>query len=230
MEDSKVCTKCEIVKSLIEFCKDKCQKSGYCLWCRPCKNIQAKQIRQKYSSMENKEIKERKVCSHCKQERTVLEYAKNRRCKDGFANECNECKYKRGNAYCKARKLYDPKFKLLTNMRSRLSKVLKGKLKSQSTLQLIGVNFEIFTKWIEFQFEEGMIMKNYGSAWCHDHVLPISSFNLLDEEELLKAMNWKNIRPCTPLKNNQKSNKIDRWLYVMQEVKAVYFIKHLDEL
>ena len=75
-----------------------------------------------------------------------------------------------------------------------------------------------------------MTMENYGSVWHHDHVLPISSFNLLDEEELFKAMNWKNIRPLPPLKNIQKSNKIDRWLYVMQEVKADYFIKHLEEI
>ena len=64
----------------------------------------------------------------------------------------------------------------------------------------------------------------------YDHVLPISSFNLLDEEELYKAMNWINIRPLSPLKNIKKSNKIDPWLYVMQEVKADYFIKHLEEL
>ena len=125
----------------------------------------------------------------------------------------------------KLERLYDPEFKLLGNLRSRLSDVLKGKSKSQTTRQLIGVDFEIFTKWIEFQFEEGMTMKNYGSVWHHDHVLPISSFNLLDEEELYKAMNWMNIRPLSPLKNIQKSNKIDPWLYVMQEVKADYFIK-----
>ena len=47
----------------------------------------------------------------------------------------------------------------------------------------------------------------------YDHVLPISSFNLLDEEELYKAMNWMNIRPMLPLKNIKKSNKIDPWLY-----------------
>jgi hypothetical protein len=115
-------------------------------------------------------------------------------------------------------------------MRGRLGEVLKGMSKSQTTHQLIGVDFEIFTKWIEFQLEEGMTMENCGSVWHHDHVLPLSSFNLLDEEELINAMNWKNIRPLLALKNIQKSNKIDRWLYVMQEVKAYYFLKHLDEI
>ena len=170
------------------------------------------------------------MCSCCKKEKNILEYAKNRCHKDGFAPGCKDCAYKYHNAYSRARKLCDPEFKLLENLTSRLSKVLRGTLKSRATRQLIGVDFEIFIKWIEYQFEEGMAMDNYGSAWHLDHVLPISSFNLLEEEELLKAMNWKNIRPLLALKNIKKSNKIAPWLYVMQEVKAVYFIKHLDEL
>jgi hypothetical protein len=88
----------------------------------------------------------------------------------------------------------------------------------------------MFTKWIDFQLEEGMTKENYGSVWQLDHVIPLSSFNLLDEDELQKAMNWKNIRPLSPAKNMEKSNKIDRWLYIMQEVKAAYFIKHLNEM
>ena len=175
-------------------------------------------------------MKDKKVCGRCKEEKKVLEYLKNRYRKDGFDNECKDCAYKRNNVYSKARKLYDPKFKLLTNLRSRLGQVLRGNSKSQTTKQLIGIDFETFTKWIEFQFEEGMLLENYGSIFHLDHVLPISSFNLLDEEELQKAMNWKNIRPLSPLKNIKKSNKIDRWLYVMQEVKAHYFLKHLEEL
>ena len=96
--------------------------------------------------------------------------------------------------------------------------------------RLIGIDIETFTKWIEFQLEEDMTMKNYGTIWHIDHVLPLASFNLLDEDELYKAMIWINLRPLTPFKNMEKSNKIDRWLYVLQEVKAAYFLKHLDEL
>jgi hypothetical protein len=216
-------------KSLTEFPKDKHKKSGYHSHCKMCNNIKAKKLSQKYSQIENKEIKEKKVCRCCKKEKTGLEYTNNRSRKDGLASECKNCSYKYRNEYFKARKLYDPKFKLLKNMRSRLSVVLRGMSKSQTTRELIGVNFETFSKWIEFQFEEGMNMNNYGSAWHHDHVLPISSFNLLDEEELHKAMNWMNIRPMQPLKNIKKSNKITPWLYVMQQVKAHYFLKNLAE-
>jgi len=230
MEITKVCNKCETEKSLNEFHKDKRSKSGYYPNCRTCKNIKSKALAQKYSKLETREIKDKKVCCRCNEEKNATEYPKNRCCKDGLDSQCKDCKYKRNNAYTKARRLYDPEFRLVTNLRIRLGQALKGKSKSQTTRQLIGIDFETFTKWIEFQFEEGMTMKNHGSVWHHDHVLPISSFNLLDEEELSKAMNWMNIRPLLALKNMQKHNKVDQWLYVLQEVKAMYFMKHLEEI
>jgi transposase-like protein len=228
MDVLKVCTNCKIQKSLIDFGKDKRSKSGHRYNCKACNNNKTKEFRLKYSQLKTRETKEKKVCGCCKVEKNILEYPKNRYAKDGVYSECKECHRKYINDYSKARRRYDPEFKLLGNMRVRLYDALRGKSKSQTTRQLIGVNFKIFVKWIEYQLEEGMIMEGYGSAWHLDHVLPISSFNLLDEEELHKAMNWVNIRPLTPLKNIQKSNKIDRFLYVMQQVKAHYFIKHLE--
>src|ERR1043165_6157776 len=170
-----------------------------------------------------------KVCFKCKVEKSLNEFHKDKRSKSGYCSYCKLCKYKYNNAYTKARRLYDSEFKLVTNLRARLGQVLKGKSKSK-TRQLIGIDFETFTKWIDFQLEEGMTKENYGTIWHIDHVLPLASFNLLDEDELQKAMIWINLRPLTPFKNMEKSNKIDRWLYVLQEVKAAYFLKHLDEL
>src|SRR5688572_645664 len=184
MEGSQTCVKCRIEKTLTEFHKNKRNKSGHHFSCKMCRNIKAKEQRQKYSRMETREIKENKVCSCCEEEKNVLEYSKNRCQKDGFANECKYCANKHCYAYIKARRRNDPEFKILGNLRSRLGQVLKRKAKSQTTQQLIGINFEIFIKWIKFQFEEGMSMENYSSVWEHDHVLPISSFNLLEEEEL----------------------------------------------
>jgi hypothetical protein len=97
--------------------------------------------------------------------------------------------------------------------------------RDMSYSNIFGIDFEVFIKWIEFQFDEGMTMQNYGSVWRLDHVLPISSFNLLDGEELVKAMDWKNIRPLLLVTSMQKADKIDPWLYLMQEVKADYFCR-----
>src|SRR5688572_3820429 len=230
MEESKVCTQCKIEKSLNEFHKNKRYKSGFHASCKLCKNTKVKELAVKYSRLDVRETKDRKVCGRCKIEKNISEYVKSRARKDGVDNVCKDCKNKYKKEYCKARRQYDPEFKLLGNLRSRLGQVLKGESKSQTTRQLIGIDFEMFIKWIEYQLEEGMTLQNYGSVWHLDHVIPISSFNLLEEEELFKAMNWKNIRPLPPVKNNQKSNKINPWLYLMQEVKAHYFLKHFEEL
>src|SRR5688572_19567866 len=139
MDASKECTKCKIEKRLTEFCKNKRNKSGYSAICKICNNIKVKKLGYKYSRQENRETKDKKVCSFCGKEKPIIEYVKNRAHKDGFDNLCKKCKYNYNNAYSKARKLYDPEFKLLENLRVRLSKALKGKSKSQATRQLIGI-------------------------------------------------------------------------------------------
>src|SRR5688572_3926923 len=99
MEVNKVCTNCKMEKSLTEFHKNKRSKSGHQSCCKICKNIKAKEFRQKYSQIENREEKDKKVCSCCKKQKNVSEYVKNRCCKDGFDGECKECKNKYKKAY-----------------------------------------------------------------------------------------------------------------------------------
>src|ERR1043165_1247833 len=101
-----------------------------------------------------------KTCVECKVEKSWNEFHKDSSRKSGFRPNCKTCQNIRVNKYClaykNARRRYDPEFKLLTNLRSRLRAALKGKPKSRSLLQLIGIDFETFTKWIDFQLEEGM--------------------------------------------------------------------------
>ena len=70
-----------------------------------------------------------------------------------------------------------------------------------------------------------MTIENYGKIWCLDHCLPIASFNLLDEKDMKKCFNWVNLRPMYVKDNIIKSDKIDMRLYLLQEVKAKYFMK-----
>ena len=70
-----------------------------------------------------------------------------------------------------------------------------------------------------------MTLENYGSVWQIDHCLPITSFNLLDENDRKKCFNWINLRPMYFNDNNSKNDKSDNRLYLMQEVKAKSFMK-----
>ena len=67
-----------------------------------------------------------------------------------------------------------------------------------------------------------MTLENYGTIWCLDHCYPLSK---IKENELNKYTNWINNRPMYIKDNISKGSKIDNRLYLMQEIKAKYFMK-----
>ena len=70
-----------------------------------------------------------------------------------------------------------------------------------------------------------MTLENYGKIWCLDHSYPISKINLSNRSDMYKFRNWINLRPMYIRDNIVKGDKIDHRLYLMQEVKANYFMK-----
>ena len=70
-----------------------------------------------------------------------------------------------------------------------------------------------------------MTLVNYGSVWQIDHCLPMVSFNIMDEFDMKKCFNWVNLRPRYSNENNSKKAKIDHRLYLLQQIKAKYFMK-----
>ena len=109
--------------------------------------------------------------------------------------------------YCKKRRHLDPKFRLVKNLRSRLSNILRNKLKSGSAIQDLGCSVEELKKYLEARFESGMTWDNYGK-WHIDHIVPLSSFDLSNREALLKACHYTNLQPLWAIDNIRKSNKI----------------------
>ena len=72
------------------------------------------------------------------------------------------------------------------------------------------------------QIYDKMTFENYGSAWQIDHCFSVASFNLLDENDMKKNVNWINLRPMYSNENNLKKNKIDYHLFLLQEEQAKY--------
>jgi hypothetical protein len=76
---------------------------------------------------------------------------------------------------------------LKKRLRNRLHKVLKGKNKSKSTMELLGVPHLDFLKtYLECKFKEGMTWENR-HLWHIDHIIPCSSFDLTKPEEQAKC-------------------------------------------
>ena len=67
-----------------------------------------------------------------------------------------------------------------------------------------------------------MSLEKCGKIWCLDHCYPLSK---IKENELKKYTNWINIRPMYIKDNISKGYKIDHRLYLLQQIKAKYFLK-----
>jgi len=110
--------------------------------------------------------------------------------------------------YRKERLKKDIAFKILSNLRSRLYKAIKGNLKSKKTLYLLGCSSEVLKYYIESQFQTGMTWYNYASYWEIDHIIPCSKFDFSDAEQQNKCFHYSNLQPLTIEENRKKGNRI----------------------
>ena len=116
--------------------------------CIQCRNIQQKE----YESENREKIKKYKK-----------QYFQHNR------NKINESR----KTYFKNRKKH-VNFRLICNTRRRIHHALNGKWKSPSTREFLGIDIDLYRKWIEWQFKPEM-------NWSHtevDHIKPICMFDV----------------------------------------------------
>lgn len=181
----------------------------------------------------------RKKCNTCFEIKNFEDFHKESKTYDGRQGKCIECTKEYNSSYNpylkeynvkKAREYYnhkrktDPQFKLSLNLRNRLNTLVKSYLKNgktvsnHSALNLIGIPIEDFVSYIESQFVKGyMNWENHGEVWELDHIKPISSYDLTQDDQLKECFNFKNYQPLFKLTtvidgveyigNRNKSNK-----------------------
>lgn len=90
----------------------------------------------------------------------------------------------------------DPAFKVLRNLRRRLSHVLFGYSKAAPTMDMLGCSRADLVLHLESQFLEGMTWSNYGiGGWHIDHIVPCCLFDLSCNEEQRRCFHFTNLRP-----------------------------------
>ena len=239
----KKCSKFGIISLKSNFHKNKNMKDGLQPSCVPC----VKQIQKQYYNenpdkrrkyyLENRDRLLNKQKFYIKDNRDqIKEYQK----KYYLDNRDQLIEYKKQyfqqnkikinksyKQYVKSRRESDLKFKLACNFRSRTNKAFKSQnvRKTNKTFNLLGCSHSFFKNWIIHQSYGNMTIENYGSVRQIDHCLPIVSFNLLDENDMKKCFNWVNLRPMYSTENNSKIAKIDHRLYLLQQIKAKFFLK-----
>ena len=119
----------------------------------------------------------------------------------------------------------DINYRLICKTRSRNYKTLKGMTKQSSSINILGIDIDLYRKWLEFQFTPEMNWENIEI----DHVKPICMFDVTKDEELKEAFNRRNTQPLLKQDHVQKRIKFNFLDYHFQFIKAYQFIKLNEE-
>ncbi len=216
MEQTKICYICKLDKLLEYFGKLKRSRDGLRYDCKDCrkeyrnKNIVHIQEKNKiyYENnkdsllIKNKEYRNQNIEKIYEQKK---EYRNREENKEHIKQKCKDYLPIRKLKIKEKRKL-DLNFKMSEILRSKIHKLLHNR--KTSYIKYIGCDMEWLKKWIEYRFDNNMNWDNFGSYWQIDHILPISKFNFMNENEITVCFNWTNLQPLTSIENRQKSDKL----------------------
>lgn len=82
------------------------------------------------------------------------------------------------------------------------------KTKVDTLSKMIGCTWAFFTSWIESKFTKKMKWDNYGHYWHIDHIEPLAAFDVYNNEHMLRAWHYTNLRPLSAKENRIKRAKI----------------------
>lgn len=214
----KICTECNKNKLVKYYYRDYSitTKESYRSKCKQCCQ---KQQQKRKSNEKDKTIKN-KICKDCVLKLPISQYYKNARYKDGYFARCKKCHdtkektgyiIKRTKEYMKEynKKRYsDPRYIIRSSIRKSIIYYSNKSKNNEKSSKYIGCTVSFFKTWIEYQFKKKMTWENHGSYWHFDHVKPCASFDLSNDDEILKCYNWTNYQPLKAIKNLKKSDII----------------------
>lgn len=116
------------------------------------------------------------------------------------------------NARQRIQRATNPQFKIATNLRRRINKLLEKQIKPGSPVKNLGCTLEFLLIYLEKQFHpnpitnEQMTWKNHSFyGWHIDHIKQLSSFDLTDPDQFLQACHYTNLQPLWAKKNLSKN-------------------------
>lgn len=201
-EIEKVCNNCNIAKLQSLFVKNR-------NLCIDCNNLKR---RTKYQMDDEHRIKMIQKSTEFKQKKIIERHNQkieelgidNKRC--SFCNDIkHNTKFRYNRLKCKDCERDEPLEKIKRLIRSRIISALNNK--NKHTIEYLGCNIPDYLKWL-LNNDSGYTLENRGSVWHIDHVIPLSQFNLENEEQQLIAFNWRNTMPLSCGENLKKNNKI----------------------
>jgi hypothetical protein len=124
-----------------------------------------------------------------------------------YKEENKEKLIKYGIDYCRKRRHRDIGYRILHNVRCKMSLLIKKN--GRRTVDIIGCSIDELKHHLESKFTEGMSWDNYGlTGWHIDHIIPCASFDLSNPEEQKKCFHYTNLQPLWAKDNQRKGDKI----------------------
>jgi hypothetical protein len=104
------------------------------------------------------------------------------------------------------RRINDPSFRLIRNLRSRLWCAVKHvePRPALPTWKYLGCDLKTFMKHLENSWKPGMNWDNYGTEWEVDHVRPCFSFDMEKDEDRHACFRYQNTQALWTIDNQNK--------------------------
>jgi hypothetical protein len=182
--------------------------SGRCL---PCRRNAAKSSNDPNTQLYQATYREKHREKRNADKKAWYEANKARKIARDKINKANNPElYKRiQNEYQKRRCRIDPQYKLRKLLRHSLKRGLFSS--SKSILDLIDCTIEEMKLHIESQFTPQMTWDNHGKVWHIDHIRPLCSFDLTNENHIKEATQRSNLRPMLIEEHLKKSAEDRKW-------------------
>jgi len=214
---------CGKEKTLNEFCV----KTGQCKECRKIYMKKYREDNKEYIKKQRKEFrdshkKEIKAYMSCYRQTPLAKESKKIHDKLYYDNNKTKIKiYKQYyskknknkiNENMRKKRNNNINFKISCSLRSRLNEALKRNFKTGSAVRDMGCSIEMLRIHLESKFyqnsetEEKMTWNNYGRLWHIDHVIPLSTLDLKDEDQFYRACHYTNLQPLWVKENLEKHN------------------------
>ena len=224
-----ICKKCSNARKLellhaklevSEKCCRICEKRDtpdkfikYILVCKDCHNLKRVEQYKNNPELRDKKREEGRVYNQkitkIRQEKRQVYLQQigegNKKC-----SVCSEIKPKERFRYnrlkCRTCERDDPLDKFKRGVRSRIYIALNHD-KQMNTIKYLGTSSAEYIQWI-LHNDQNYTLENRGKVWHIDHVIPLSRFDLTDEQQQFIAFNWRNTMPLAAKENLSKNHKI----------------------
>ena len=115
------------------------------------------------------------------------------------------------NLRLRARRIADPSYRLLQNLRARVKVVMREQdaVKRLRTVEALGCSPEQLRRHLESLWLPGMTWENYGpTGWHVDHKLPCAKFDLSNPLHQRMCFHYTNLQPLWAKDNAAKGDSV----------------------